>query len=89
MNYSEKINHYISCLFFYYKTMIYKKGESYYLDENVDKTLSFENWLKSLSDDEIMYNCDNDKDVSAEEIRSKTSELIKKWISKNCEGDLL
>lgn len=89
MNYSEKINHYISCMLFYYKTMLYKKGDSYYINENVDKTMSFKTWFESLSDEEIMYNCDNDKDINAEEIRTTLDKIFKNWINNNCKGDLL
>lgn len=87
----EEVNHYINCIFFYYENMVYNKDkvkESYYTNENVDKVFEFEKWINSLSDEEIMYQCDYSKNVSAEDIRKGVKELIKNWVTNNCKGDL-
>ena len=89
MTYSEKINHYINCMLFYFETMVYQKNEnSCYINDQVDKIFEFEKWINRISDDEIMYECDYDSDVTAKEIRDGVKESIKGWIKRNCEGGL-
>ena len=89
MIYSEKINHYINAMLFYFETMIYQRKESgYFINDTVDKIFAFEEWIKSISDDEIMYECDYDSEITAKDIRDGVKESIKGWIKRNCEGGL-
>lgn len=81
--------HYLKCMLVYFKTILYKKGESYYIDEKVDKAFSFSDWLEKLSDEEIMKLCDYDKNITAKDIRETLKISIKKWVSNNCEGELV
>lgn len=89
MSYLEVDYHYIKCLLNYFKMIIYKKGESYYTNNEVDKIFEFEKWINKISDNEIRYNCDEDNNVNPERMRKTLRELIKKWVNKNCEGELL
>lgn len=73
----------------YFKAILYKKGESYYINEDVDKIFSFSDWINKSSDEEIINLCDNDKSITAGEIRETVKNLITTWVSNNCKGDLL
>lgn len=73
----------------YFRNILYKKGESYYINEDVDKIFGFLDWIKKCSDEDIMTLCDNDKEVTAREIRETVKNLIITWVSNNCKGDLL
>ncbi len=88
----EKITHYINAMLFYFENMVYdetKQNErAYYINEQVDKIFEFEKWINRISDDEIMYECDYDDEITPEDIRDGVKTLMKKWINANCKGGL-
>lgn len=86
----EKTTHYINAMLFYFENMVYdetKQSErAHYINEQVDKIFAFEEWINSISDDEIMYECDYDSEITAKDIRSGVKTLMKKWINNNCKN---
>lgn len=86
----EKTTHYINAMLFYFENMIYdeskKEDRAHYINDQVDKVFEFEKWINRISDDEIMYECDYDDEITPEDIREGVKTLIKKWVNDNCEN---